>query len=245
MPYSSTPLVVDFNPYKTSTTQEHTLGTQFNDGEDVYRYAKVGASTITRGKLQTAPAPKTNHHNLAIVSAVALGDKTVTVTLGATAAVADEYAEGYIVFNDATLGGHQYRIKTHPAANSSASLVVTLYEPVQVVALTVAGSKANLVHNTYNGIIEGTSQTVRAAGVSLVTATTGLFIWVKTRGVASLLADQTISLGAFIAPSTSVSGSVIEVSSTYGTAEKTNIVGQATVMAGVDTEKRPVRLEIE
>lgn len=245
MPYNSTPDVVDFNPYKTSPTQEHQLGTTFPDGEDVYRYAKVGASTITRGKLQTAPAPKTNHHNMAIVSAVALGDKTITVTLGATAAVADEYAEGYIAFNDATLGGYQYKIKTHPAANASASLTLTLYEPVQVVALTVAGSKANLVHNTYNGIIEGTSQTVRAAGVSQVTATTGLFIWVKTRGVSALLADQTIVLGSWVVPSTSVSGSVIQISGTYGTGLLTNKIGQADIMAGVDTEKRPVRLEIE
>lgn len=243
MPYASTPQVIDFTPYKTSTLQDYLLGTPFVDGEDMWRYAKVGASTITRGKLQTAPAPKANHHNMAVAVAGAIGDKSLTVTLGATAAVADEYAEGWLVISDATLGGFRMKIKTHPAANSAASLLVTFFEPLPVALTTSA--KANLVHNTYNGIIEGTSQTVRAAGVSEVTATTGLFCWVKTRGTASLLADQTISLGAFIAPSTSVSGSVIEVSTTYGTAEKTNIVGQATIMAGVDTEKRPVRLEIE
>lgn len=243
MPYASTAIVVDFNPLKTSTTQEHTLGAQFNDGEDVYRYAKVGASTITRGKLQTAPAPKTQHHNCAVQAAAAIGDKTITVTLGSTAAVADEYAEGYIVISDATLGGQQYRIKTHPAANASATLTLTLSDVVTV-ALTTSG-KANLVHNTYNGIIEGTSQTVRLAGVAQVTATTGLFLWVKTRGVSSILADQTIVLGAWLAPSTSVSGSVIQIHGTYGTAILTNFLGKASIMAGVDAEKRPVRLEIE
>lgn len=243
MPYASIPTVVDFNPYKTSSTQMYALGTQFVDGEDVWRYAKVGASTITRGKLQTAPAPKTNHHNVSVAAAQAIGDKTITVTLGATAAVADEYAEGYIFISDATLGGNGYRIKTHPAASSSGSLTVTLYEPIQVALTTSA--KANLVHNTYNAIIEGTSQTVRAAGVSMVTATTGLFIWVKTRGAASILADQTIALGSWVVPSTSVSGSVIAISGTYATGLITNKIGQADIMAGVDTEKRPVRLEIE
>lgn len=243
MPYNSSPDVIDFNPYKTSTVQQFALGTQFVDGEDVYRYAKVGASTISRGKLQTAPAPKLNHHNVAVASAVALGDKTITVTLGATAAVADEYAEGYITISDATLGGYSYKIKTHPAANSSASLTLTLYEPVQVVALTTS-AKATLVHNTYNGIIEGVVQTIRLAGVAQVGATTGVFLWVKTRGVSPLLADQAITVGAAMSPSTSVSGSVIEVSSTYATAEKTMLVGDAFV-AGVDTEKRPVRLTIE
>lgn len=243
MPYASDPQVVDFNPYKTSTTQMFALGTGFKDGEDVYRYAKVGASTITKGKLQTAPAPKTTHHNLAVVSAQAIGDKTVTVTLGATLAAADEYAEGHLVFNDVLTGGYQMKIKTHPAAALSTNLVVTLYEPLPT-ALTTS-SKANLVHNTYNNVIEGTSQTVRAAGVAMVTATTGLFLWLKTRGVASLLADQTIALGSWIVPSTSVSGSVIAISGTYATALITNRIGQADIMAGVDTEKRPVRLEIE
>lgn len=242
MPYSSEPIVIDFNPYKTSMTQMYTLGTSFKDGEDVYRYAKVGASTITKGKLQTAPAPKPNHHNCAVTAAQAIGDKTVSITLGSTLAAADEYAEGYVVFNDVTTGGFRMRVKTHPAANSAAGLTLTFYEPLPS-ALTTS-SKATLVHNTYNGVIEGTAQTVRLAGVAQVTATTGLFLWLMTRGVSALLADQAITVGAKLSPSTSVSGSVIEVSATYATAEKTIFVGDAFV-AGVDTEKRPVRLTIE
>jgi hypothetical protein len=242
MPYASIPTVIDFNPYKVSSTQMYALGTQFNDGEDVWRYGKVGASTITKGKLQTAPAPKANHHNTAVTTAQAVGDKTVTVTLGATAAVADEYAEGFVVFNDVATGGYQMRVKTHPAASSAASLTLTFYEPLPS-ALTTS-SKATLVHNTYNGVIEGTSQTVRLAGVSEATATTGQFCWFKTRGVASLLADQAITVGGLLSPSTSISGAVIEVSATFATAEKTMLVGDAFI-AGVDTEKRPVRLTIE
>lgn len=242
MPYASQPTVLDFNPYKISTTQMYQLGVSFTDGEDTWRYGKVGASTVTKGKLQTAPAPKANHHNTSVTVAQAPGDKTVTVTLGATAAVADEYAEGYVVFNDVATGGYQMRVKTHPAASSSASLTLTFYEPLPT-ALTTS-SKATLVHNTYNGVIEGTSQTVRLAGVTEVTATTGTFAWFKTRGVTSLLADQAITVGALLSPSTSVSGAVIEVSATFATAEKTMLVGDAFV-AGVDTEKRPVRLTIE
>lgn len=242
MPYASNPTVIDFTPYKTSTTQEYQLGTLFVDGEDCYRYAKVGASTITKGKLQTAPAPKPNHHNLTVTAAQAIGDKTVSVTLGATAAVADEYAEGYVEFNDVATGGFKMRVKTHPAANSAAGLTLTFFEPLPS-ALTTS-SKATLVHNTYNGIIEGTVQTIRLAGVAQVTATTGLFLWVQTRGVSPLLADQAITVGALMSPSTSVSGAAIEVSATFATAEKTILIGDAFV-AGVDTEKRPVRLTIE
>lgn len=236
---------IDINTQKTSTLQNHQLGLRYeNDRGEVFRYAKVGASTISRGKLQTAPAPKTNHHNMAVAAAVALGDKTITVTLGATAAVADEYAEGFIVFNDAALGAHQYRIKTHPAASSAANLTVTLYAPVSVVALTTS-SKANLVHNAWNGVIEGTSQTVRAAGVAGIGATTGQYLWLKTKGIAAVLADQTIALGSTIVVGNSVAGSVLAINSTYGTGLITVPVGRASVMAGVDTEYRPMELTID
>lgn len=237
--------VIDINVLKTSSTQQHQLGYRYeNDRGEIYRYAKVGASTISRGKLQQAPTPKTNHHNMAVASAVALGDKTITVTLGATAAVADEYAEGFIVFNDASTGAHQYRIKTHPAANASASLTVTLYAPVSVAALTTS-TKANLVHNAWNGVIEAAVATTRAAGVPGIGATAGLFLWLKTRGISAILADGTIALGATVAVSGSVAGGVVEVSATYATAEVTTTVGQATVMAGVTTEYRPIELRID
>jgi hypothetical protein len=65
---------------------------------DLYRYGKVGGSNISAGKLQLAPTQKTNHHNLAALAAVTADGRQnkVTLTLGNTAAVANEYAEGLL-----------------------------------------------------------------------------------------------------------------------------------------------------
>ncbi len=236
--------VVDSDFYSVSTVQQHPLGFRYerSNGE-VYRYAKVGGSTISRGKIQTAPAPKTNHHNMAVAAAAAVGDTSVTVTLGATATVANEYAEGFLVLNSATAGAFQVRIKDQPVAASGAAQTVQLYEPLPY-ALTTASSKANLVHNAWNGVIEAAVATTRAAGVPEAGSTTGTFVWLKTVGVSPILADGTIALGATVAVSGSVAGGVVEVNSTYATAEATCTVGQATIMAGVTTEYRPIELRI-
>ena len=62
---------------------------------------------------------------------VFFGDTSITVTLGATAATKDQYADGYIYTNDNTTTsdrgeGQIYRIASNPAADGSATLAVTL-----------------------------------------------------------------------------------------------------------------------
>lgn len=237
--------VVDSDFYTTSTVQQHPLGFRYdrNNG-DTFRYAKVGASTISRGKIQTAPAPKTNHHNMAVAAAAAVGDTSVTVTLGNTATVANEYAEGYLVFNSATDGAFRVRIKDQPLTLANGAQTVQLYEPLPF-ALTTANSKANLVHNAWNGVIEAAVATTRASGVPQIGATTGLFLWVQTKGVADVLADGTIALGSLIGVSASVAGAVVVNSDTYSTAKLTTQVGQASIMAGVTAEYRPMELRID
>lgn len=234
--------VVAQTPFDTSTVQQTVLDdrVELADGR-IYNYGKAGASNISKGKLETAPAPKTNHHNMA-ATATASGTNVVVVTLGATAAVAGEYAEGFLAVNLTPGQGQNYKVQYHPAANSAATLSVTLFDNIAV-ALTTA-SRMSLVHNKMNGVIEAAVATTRAAGVSMVDVTAANFAWLQTKGVAPVLADQAISLGALIAPSGSVAGAVVEVSSTYATAEKTTMVGQASVMAGVDTEYRPMVLNI-
>lgn len=228
---------IDLNPYEISDVQQHVIGAKFEtpDGE-IYRYAKAGASNITAGKLQLAPAPKTNHHNIAVAAAAAIGAKQVTVTLGATAAVANEYAGGLMSISDATGEGVSYRIVSHPAADASASLTLTLERPL-VEALTTS-SEVTLTHNTWNGVVEGTSSTQEPAGFPTVDITAGYFGWLKTRGFTPALADETLTLGAWLTAGTDTAGAVEELDDV--TAPVTDqLVGRATV-AGVDTEYRTI-----
>lgn len=239
-----TPQVLDFNPFEVRTPADASaqLGQEFQvaDGR-AFRYAKVGASNVSKGKLQVGPAPKTNHHNRAVASAVAIDGTSVTLGLGATAAVADEYAEGYLAVNDVDGEGQVYKIGAHPAASSSANLALTLKDPVKT-ALTTS-SEASLVHNTYNGIVEAASATRNPAGVPLVSVSAGDYCWVQIRGIAALLAGAAIDLGATVVSDGSVAGAVAAASDTAATEVDQIKVGRA-VVAGVDTEYRPVYLTI-
>lgn len=241
---STTAHVSDFNPYKTGSVAMHQIGTKLEtpDG-DVYRYAKAGASNISKGKLQVCPAPKTNHHNVAWASGGALGSKLVTVTLGATAAVANEYAEGYLVVNDATGEGTRYKIVSHPAADSGATLQLTLERPVTGTAL-VSGSEFELNHNPWNGVVEAAVEERKPAGVPLVNVTAGNFCWLLTRGVTGVLAGDTLSLGYDLVSHASTAGAVDNSDTTLSTAQAYYIIGKAKV-AGTSTEYNSVELSID
>jgi hypothetical protein len=236
--------VVTFNPYKTNSIADHQIGRKWvtEDG-DIYRYAQAGGSNISKGKLQVCPAPKTNHHNVAWASGGAIGAKTVTVTLGATAAVADEYAEGYLVVNDATGEGTRYKITGHPAAESAATLQLTLATPVIGTAL-VSGSEFELSHNPWNGVVEAAVEERQPAGVPLVNVTAGDYCWLLTRGVTGVLRGAATDLGALLTQHGSTAGAVTPASDTYSTAVDMFSVGRSKV-AGTDTEYNSVELAID
>lgn len=230
------------NPDETELVQSVPLGTIATDTNgDLFRYFQAGTGGVAKGKLALAPAPKTNHHNIAVAAAAAIGAVQVTVTLGATAAVANEYQEGYMVISDATGEGEYYRIKNHPAADSAGSLTLTLDTPLKV-ALTTS-SEVTLVHNKHKQSVIGQSTTRMPVGVPNVTVAADAFGWAKVRGVAPTLAQGAIDLGNAVVGSGSVDGAVAAASDTAATNFDQVKVGYAMV-AGVDTEYRPIYLDI-
>lgn len=237
------PTIIEFDPFSSETGQAQTLGeaVYLGDGR-IFRYGKVGAVATAPGKVSTAPAQKTNHHNMAI-TATAAGLTTINVTLGATAAVADEYDEGFLAINAGAGIGQTFKVYSQPAIGSGLAGNIVVSDPV-VVALT-SSSKGTLVHNPYAGAIEGTTQTRRAIGSALIVGAIASYVYFQTHGVASILADQAITLGSALALSSSVAGAVIATNTTFSTAVLTTPIGQADIAAGVDTEYRPVVLSID
>lgn len=238
---------IDFDPYTVRTnadlTPTHGLGTTVRTGDfRTFRYGKAGASNISAGKLQTAPAQKTNHHSNTAIASTA-GTINPTFTIGATAVVANEYAEGYLVVNVTPDVARTYKISSLGAVTSSGTANPTLFDPIQTSWTT--STRVSLVHNAFAGLIEGTVQTRRVAGVPLTALSATNFGWVQTKGVCGVLSDGAIALGSRIVPSGSVSGAVAAESSTFGTAQVTVFIGQASVMATADTEYRPIMLGIE
>ena len=130
---------------------------------------------------------------------------TTTDTLTATA---NQFAGGWVVVTgEASTGtGYQYRIKSHPAA-SAAVCTFTLEEPIQV-ALT-ATTQVDIVQNPFSGVIVNpTTASSTAVGVSCGVITSGYYGWLQTRGVATVLADGGLTVGALVVASNGTAGAV-------------------------------------
>ncbi len=242
MSLQSAPAIFNIDPKETETVPGHVLGQMaiMNDGR-CFRYAQAGEA-LTAGHLGQAPSPKTNHHDIVLAAAGAIGAKKITVTLGATAAVVDEYAEGFVVVNDATGEGTSYKILSHPAADASASLELTLSEPIANVALTTS-SEVSLVHNHYNGVQESTTQTLKPVGVPLVDVADEAYYWAQSKGVAPVMADETLTVGALLSAGSSTAGSVEEMDDVTAPLVE-HFVGWA-LATGVADEFFPVELTID
>lgn len=231
-------------PFSSSTTL---AGERFDasDGRE-FVIVQNGTVALTAGKLiQSAPIVA-NHQNIAVAAyspaSSTVPYTTVTVTLGATAATVNQYAGGFVVVNDNAGEGQTLKIASHPAADASANLVLTL-EDTAVTALTTA-SEVCLLPNPYVGVvINPTTATNTPIGVTVsaiaasVASTTNVFGFIQTKGPVSALADQAIGVGLGISPGTSVAGSVVVTAATLAN------IGRA-LQAGVDTEYRAVYIDL-
>lgn len=218
------------------------LGQMVQDSQGRFlRLVKAGGSEISPGKLQLAPAPKTNHHGMAITNTDgAVQDTTIEVTPGATAVVANEYSGGYLNIVDDTGEAHAYEVESHPAADASTAFTVTLKDPI-LVALGDSAT-ADLVHNPYNGVVEGTTATQTPVGVALTTIASGEYGWVVAQGEVGCLADEALTLGALLTIGTSTAGSVEEVDDV--TAALTEFFVGRALVSGTDTEYPMIRVNL-
>lgn len=224
--------------FTSSSTQQLPLGTkgESKDGR-IFRYCKADSTALVAGKLQQHEAEVANHQNMAVGTAAAVGATTVQFTLGATAATANEYAEGYLSVNDANGEGFTYKIKSHPAADSAASLTVTLEDPIRE-ALTTS-SEVSLCNNPFkNVIVNPTTATGAAIGVAVHDLTASQYGWIQTRGPVAILNEAGTAVGLGVASGTSVAGAC---KTAAATAPSIGIAMETLV----DTEYSMVYLQID
>lgn len=193
--------------YESSATAYAPLGARAvtGDGRE-FRYCRAGATALVPGKLQQAGAEDTAHQDL-VTTAAAVGATSITVTLGASAVTANEYAGGWAVIADDAGEGYMYEISSHPAADASASLTVTLVDPI-VVALT-SSTTTDLVLNPYAAVIVNpATATSNPIGVAVFAIPAEEYGWIQTKGVASVLADGTVTVGTGVVASNATAGAV-------------------------------------
>lgn len=191
--------------YTSSADQIHELGFRCTYGGRGFRYVLAGAADLVAGNVIQAPAQVANHLALTPVAA-AIGDKTITVALGATAATANQYAGGYAIISTTPGNGYAYRIASHPAAVLSTSVILTLDEPLQV-ALTTS-SRVDLQANQYSGVIQSPVTTLTGAivGVASYPVTAAQYGWVQTSGPAPVLIDGTPAVGVSVSAPAAAAG---------------------------------------
>jgi len=194
----------------TTTKREHPLGAvdMTPDGR-CFRWAFAGEA-IGAGQLVMQKGAVANHDmDLATAAAAAVGATTITVTLGATAATEDQYEDGAIYINDGAGEGHLYAIRSHPAADASASLVVTLHETVRE-ALTTGTSLSGLIENDYKDveIYDADDIDGPALGVAPAEVANDEYFWLQTSGRAAVLIQGTVVNGDAVEASQTTDGAV-------------------------------------
>lgn len=220
---------------ESSSTQLHPLGelAVTNDGRK-FRYAKNGAVATVAGSLYMSKVAVAHHTNMAVATTAA-GSKTVSVTLGATAVTANEYRGGYLVINAGTGVGYTYRIASHPAADASTAVVLTLEDPIAV-ATAVADSKGSLAYHPYEGVIASVD-TSKPIGVANYVIPANYYGWFQTAGVCAGLNKSNTAVNLGLA-SSATSGAFQTVAAT------TTQIASA-LIAGADGECRQIFLQLE
>jgi len=234
--------IFEGNPYEQHTDSRHQYGAKmFAANGDIYRYTKGASTDFVAGLLYVALANEANHHNITVAASNSIGDTSVVLDVGATAVDANEYDQGWLAFNDNSPEGEIYQITSHGTGTSAE--VTFNVDPALLTATTLDSSEATLVRCPWNGPAISQLITEVAAGVAIVDwdVSVAEFGWLKTRGMAAVLADSTgTTVGYPVVISNEDNGAV---GASAGNETEVHI-GQA-MDAGTDTEYNPVYLTID
>ena len=188
-----------------TSAQKQKLGTRavLPDGR-VFYYAQNSSAAITTGGMLVDGLLTEADHDMdkAATEAHSVGDTTISLEIteasGASGdLVKNEYADGYMMFNDGPGEGEVYRIKSHPAheASADATAIFTIDEEDGIRTALTTSSLAGLFKSPYNAIAivdgDGTlTYRTGVLGVTTIPVTASYYCWIQTSGIA------TVALGA-------------------------------------------------
>lgn len=239
--FSADPIAAFADLWSSSATQRHQLGSRFvtPDGR-VFRYCKAGASNLVAGNVIQASAQDTAHQQLT-PAAAAIGARRIVATLGASAAAANLYAEGWAIIDTTPGEGYAYPISGHAAVLSSGVITLDLPPDSLVQVALTTSSRVSLQRNPYAGVIQSPVTTLTGAvvGVAAYPITAAQFGWIQTHGPGAVLIAGTPGVGlAVVVPATAAGAVVVD-----GAAAATKVVGSMMV-TGVDGKIQAVLLNI-
>lgn len=233
---------VDQGIYEESSSQKAPLGTRLVVGDRTFYYAQLSTSAnVAGGKIVCAPQMIASHQADILTPAVtSAGANVISVTLG-TAMATNAYAEGYMIVSSGTGNGMAYRIKSHPAAATAASVAITLYDPVA--EPMTATNEVNFVPNMYKAVKVGSEVLDVPVGVVPTAVTTGNYCWLQTHGPASVYASAAWTAGYSLKMGTLGYGA-IAITATTAQGATALIIGKNYNLAATAAEECPCLLDI-
>ena len=224
--------------YSSSSVKQHKLGqiAWTPDGRK-FQYCLAGETLVAGDFYQTAVHAST-YVSQAVPAVVAIGSSTITITTGA-AFSANQFADGYAIVSVGTGIGQMFLIKSHPAADSGASCVLTLDETVRVALDTT--SKITTIKNAFDRIVKWeVTQTGSSAGAAVYPVASGEYGWLQTGGMSAALSDNvaTAAETTGISPSTTTAGAITKAVTTQET------IGGSAQVVTVSAAVAAVRLNI-
>jgi len=207
--FTQDPVSIGQDGFTASATPVASLGAlaKTRDGR-VFRYAKAGVADLIAGNLVQSPAIATAH--LGIVPAVGSPLATqIVATLGAAAAAAGQYAEGYVDVDTAPGNGYLYQVAGHAAVLSGGVITLNL-RPEDGLQIGITGtSRVGLCANPFNGVIQcPIALTGVPVGVAGYVIPAGQYGWIQTGGPASVLVNGAPGLGVTVLNGATAPGSV-------------------------------------
>lgn len=246
------PLALQANgAFQTSTDADLVtlVGSRWDlsDGREVILVKAAAATTVASGKLYQDAAVIGDHQNCAVTAFTAYSNNgnipaKVTLTLAGTAVTANQYRGGFLIVNDNNGEGQTLRIASHPAADASASLAVTL-EDAPNTAITTASEVSLHAAHGQDVIISPTTATAASVGVALSPISASSYGFLVTKGLVACLSDATAPAnGAPITPSVATAGAIGQPG--YAANVVTTAVIGTSAATAVSTEYRAVFLNI-
>ena len=237
-----------------TSDQRQKLGTRAStpDGR-VFYYARNGSAAITTAGMivDAAAAFAIAAHDMDVpANANAVGTTAVSVEVPTTDLTKDQYADGYLIFNDGPGEGEVYRIKSHPKhdASDDNTVIITIDEPDGLATATTTSSLFGIFVNPYSAVKvidgDGTMET-GALGVTTIPMTANYYGWIQTAGIGS------VAIGAAVG----VVGDALQISQASGEDGRAELydlsgeddvqsIGTAIGIPSVDTDKQACMLTI-
>lgn len=200
----------------TSATQLDQLGASgFTEDNRQFSYVGVGATGVSAGQLLVTPAVVANHQGLLLAagSQKAAGSTQLQLTLGATAATASQYVDGYLTVVTGTGAGYAYRIRGNTATAASGVIFIDLVQNEPLITAVDAATTFNLAPNVFSNLITSTTSS-HAVGIATTNIAANSFGWVQNYGFCAALIQGTISKGVAIQQSTTTAGAVATLTGT-------------------------------